>query len=106
MAAGHRKPSPDIAQCRVSGNVGHKSLRPDAWLSKISSNLWVGFNFNSLIATIAVEKLYIYLRYWAFTGTLLGHPAVVLCHGDVVALDLQYWSLNLLQQIIDKLDVR
>lgn len=38
-------------------------------------------------------------------GLPLGHPVVTLCHGDPVALDLQGWSLHILQQITDGVDI-
>lgn len=39
-------------------------------------------------------------QYWAFTGTSLGYPVVVLCHGDSVTLALQDQPHHMLQQII------
>lgn len=38
-------------------------------------------------------------------GLPLRHPVVALCHGDPVALDLQGWSLHVLQQITEGVDV-
>lgn len=39
------------------------------------------------------------------TGTPLGYPVAVLCHGDPAALYLQIWPLHMLQQFIDEVDV-
>jgi hypothetical protein len=38
------------------------------------------------------------------TGTPVGHPGVVLSHGDPAALDLQDWLFHVLQQITDGVD--
>lgn len=40
------------------------------------------------------------------TMTPLSYPVVALCRGDPTALDLKDWPLHLLQQFIDRVDVR
>ena len=44
-------------------------------------------------------------QYWTLTETPLRHPAVALSHGDPAAMILQDQSLNVPQQVIEKLDV-
>ena len=44
----------------------------------------------------------LHYQYWILT---VRYPVVALCHGDPVALELQDWSLHVLQQIIDGVDV-
>ena len=44
-------------------------------------------------------------QYRILTRTPLGYPVVALCHGDLVALDLQDQLLHTLQQFIDGIDV-
>lgn len=34
-------------------------------------------------------------------GTLLEYPVAALCHRDPEALDVQIWSVHMLQQFID-----
>jgi hypothetical protein len=44
-------------------------------------------------------------QYWDLTGTPLGYPAVALCDGDPVALDLQNQPLLMLEQLMDEVDI-
>lgn len=50
--------------------------------------------------------LLLHNRYWTFTETTLGYPAVVLSHGHLVYMVPQDHPLHMLQQFVNGEDVR